>query len=88
MKVASSTIVAQPFPYAKHLLLIGMSECVQAWKGKHEPMKVWDDLVNGCLLQHDLTDPNAVWIAVMSPGQIPAISVKPGHELPSNTPSF
>jgi hypothetical protein len=88
MQVASSTIVAQPFPYAKHLLLIGLSECVQVGKGKHESVKVRDDLVNGRLLQHDLTDPNAVWIAVMSPGQFPAISVKPGHKLPSNTASF
>ena len=73
MEVARPTIVPQSLPLAQHLVLGGGSERLDSRPAVHEPMPVGLTLLDACLLEDNLRQPDGIGITRLSPRQIPAV---------------
>ena len=84
VQVAGAGVVAEPRPGGEHVLQRGGGQRPDGRETDQESFIVRDRRRNGGLLQHDLAEPDVVWIGGLArggaPGQRPAVSVIPGEQ--------
>ena len=88
VQVVGPAIVAHSFPAAEHLLLGPGGQSFDSWKSAEERLKVAQNGGDLGLLKHHLADPNGIGIAIVPPGQIPMVLVKPRKKPLLNHPSL
>ncbi|CAN5415737.1 hypothetical protein BH11MYX1_BH11MYX1_23840 [soil metagenome] len=70
LQVARARVVAEPRPRGEHVVERSRRERAHGRKLRHPPLPVRDHGLDACLLQHDLADPDRVWIARPAPRQV------------------
>ena len=80
VQVAGPAIVSQPFPQAQNLLFVGGREVGNRREGGEKTLEIGNHRGHLGLLQHDLADPDAIGIAVASPGERPLRGGEPGEQ--------
>src|SRR5438132_73304 len=80
VQVAGPAIVSQPFPQAQNLLFLGGRQIGNRREGDEKTLEIGNHGGDLGLLQHDLADPDAIGIAVGSPGERALPSYEPGEQ--------
>jgi hypothetical protein len=80
VQAAGPAIVAQAFPQAQHVLFLRRGEVLHRGKRGQEALEKGHHRRHLGLLEHDLADPNGIRIAGTPPGQIAAMTGKPGQQ--------
>ena len=78
VQIASSTVVAQPLPFAQYLVFRRSSECFDSRPTVHKAFPVFPALLDLCLLKNDFRKPYSIWVASLSPRQIASVLAEPG----------
>src|SRR6185369_13288729 len=73
-------VITQSTPYGQNVRFGSGSQCMNIRKSLQEPIVVVDHSRDTRLLQHDLGDPDAVWIPGCSPGELPLLFAKPAQQ--------
>jgi hypothetical protein len=77
---ARTPVVAQSAPRLEHRLGVRLGQRLHTGKARHKALEMADDRLDARLLQHRLTDPDAVRIARATPRQIALHSAIPRQQ--------
>ena len=80
MKVSSAAIITEPGPAGEHCLFIGGGQRLKRRESLDESPKTGNDSGNRGLLQHHLTDPDSVRIAILTPRQPTLFRIVPSPQ--------
>jgi hypothetical protein len=72
VKVACARVVAEPGPRSEHVVEWCLRERRHRREPRHPALPVRDHRLHACLLQHDLADPDRIWVARAPPRQVAA----------------
>ena len=86
VKLPCAAIVAQSFPKAQDLLLIGLGQSVDRGQGGQETQEVRLDGFHLRLLEHDFAQPDRVRVARAAPRQIAGVLVVPCPQPAAKSP--
>ena len=84
-QVPRPRVVAQSLPHSQHLIFRRRRQCLHCGPAPHEPQPVRLPLLNACLLQDHLTQPDGICILRMAPGQVASVGGKPLQNLRSKS---
>jgi hypothetical protein len=74
---ARAAVIAQTAPLGEDILLGGECQCDHRGKADEKRLEAVDDYGNARLLEHDLRDPDRVWIGIATPRQVTPVDRVP-----------
>src|SRR6266404_129311 len=81
VEIAGTSVVAEPAPERKHVVLVGGRQAGDVGEAGKEALEIRDDRGDLCLLQHDFGEPDRIGIARALPRQIVASMLAlPGND--------
>ena len=88
MQIAGTAVVTESSPETQHVLFVGAGQVGEGGKGRQEALEIGDDGRDLRLLKHDLADPDAIGVAISTPGKVPLMCVEPGEEVASDGAAY
>src|SRR5437868_14885493 len=81
MEHARTTVVSKPAPHSQNFCFCGEGKMPNRGKFLQEALVVFENRRYASLLQHDLGNPDAVWVASFAPWQRARVLAIPGQEI-------
>ena len=77
VEIAGTAVIAQALPFAKYLVFRSCGEGLNRRPAMHETLPVVPALLDLCLLENDLGQPDGVGVAGLPPRQVTTVLTKP-----------
>jgi len=81
MEHARTTVVSKPAPRSQNFCFCGEGKMPNRGKFLQEALVVFENRRYASLLQHDLRNPDAVWVASFAPWQRALVLAIPGQQI-------